>query len=281
MIHPPNTNHFGYKEDAAMDLEIKGKVAAITGGSVGIGLAIAEGLAREGVNLAICARDEERVIRVANTIRDECGVEAIGIKADVSKAEDVNHFVSEIKKEFGGADFLINNAGTGSEETILNASDEKWQYYWDLHVMAAVRLSRALAPLMQSRGGGVILNNASICASQPLGYEPIYNVTKAALVMFSKCLSNEMIQYNIRVNTVNPGLVMTPDWQKTAKLLTQGKDITWEEYLDKIAKDNAPIGRFASPDEIANLFVFLCSPRASYCVGSTFYIDGGWLKVVS
>ena len=263
-----------------MDLGIKGKVAAITGGSVGIGLAIAQGLAEEGVNLAICARDEERVTQVAKSIGDACGVKAIGIRADVSKVEDVNHFVAVIEKVYGGSDFLINNAGTGSEETILNSTDEKWQYYWDLHVMAAVRLSRALSPLMQSRGGGVILNNASICATQPLGYEPIYNVTKAALVMFSKCLSIEMIPYKIRVNTVNPGLVMTPDWQKTAKLLTQGKDITWEEYLNKIAKDNTPIGRFASPEEVANLFVFLCSPRASYCVGSTFYIDGGWLKVI-
>jgi NAD(P)-dependent dehydrogenase (short-subunit alcohol dehydrogenase family) len=135
--------------------------------------------------------------------------------------------------------------------------------------------------MIHARGGGVILNNASICASQPLGYEPIYNTTKAALVMFSKCLSNELIPFNIRVNTVNPGLVMTPDWQKSAKILTEGKDITWEAYLDKIARDNAPIGRFASPEEIANLFVFLCSPRASYCVGSTYYIDGGWLKVIT
>jgi NAD(P)-dependent dehydrogenase (short-subunit alcohol dehydrogenase family) len=265
-------------EDTVMDLGIKGKVAAITGGSVGIGLAIAQGLAEEGVNLAICARDEERVTRVAKTLGDAYRVKAIGVRADVSKVQDINHFVTEIDKVFGGVDFLINNAGTGSDETILNASDEKWQYYWDLHVMAAVRLSRLLSPMMQSRGCGVILNNASICATQPLGYEPIYNVTKAALVMFSKCLSNEMIPFNIRVNTVNPGLVMTPDWQKTAKLLTQGKDITWEEYLDKIALDNAPIGRFASPEEIANLFVFLCSPRASYCVGSTYYIDGGWLR---
>jgi NAD(P)-dependent dehydrogenase (short-subunit alcohol dehydrogenase family) len=268
-------------EDTVMDLGISGKVAAITGGSVGIGLAIAQGLAAEGVNLAICARDEERITRVAKTISEEFGVRTVGVSADVSRVEDVNRFVAEIEKAFGGVDFLVNNAGTGSEETILDSTDEKWQYYWDLHVMAAVRLSRALAPLMKSRGGGVILNNASICATQPLGYEPIYNVTKAALVMFSKCLSNEMIQYNIRVNTVNPGLVMTPDWQKTAKLLTQGKDITWEAYLDRIAKDNAPIGRFASPEEIANLFVFLCSPRASYCVGSTFYIDGGWLKVIT
>ena len=133
--------------------------------------------------------------------------------------------------------------------------------------MAAVRLARDLFPLMQKRGGGVILNNGSICASQPLGYEPIYNTTKAALAMFTKCLANEFIQYNIRVNLVNPGLVMTPDWIKTAKILTQGKDITWEEYLDKIAKDNAPIGRFATPEEIANLFVFLVSDARSFRVG--------------
>jgi NAD(P)-dependent dehydrogenase (short-subunit alcohol dehydrogenase family) len=264
-----------------MDMELHDKIALITGGSVGIGLAVAEALAEEGVHLALVARQADRVKQAAADIAGKYDVQAVGIRADVARPEDVAAVIAEVQRAFGGVDILINNAGTGSNETILDAADEKWQYYWDLHVMAAVRLSRALAPMMQSRGGGVILNNASICATQPLGYEPIYNVTKAALVMFSKCLSNEMIPYNIRVNTVNPGLVMTPDWQKTAKLLTQGKDITWEEYLDKIAKDNAPINRFASPEEIANLFVFLCSPRASYCVGSTFYIDGGWLKVIT
>lgn len=147
--------------------------------------------------------------------------------------------------------------------------------------MAAVRLSRSLAPLMRTRGGGVILNNASICATQPLGYEPIYNTTKAALVMLSKCLSNELIPFNIRVNTINPGLVLTPDWRKTAELLTQGTDMTPDAYLDKIAVDNAPIGRFATPEEVADMFVFLCSPRASYCVGSSYYVDGGWLKVIT
>jgi NAD(P)-dependent dehydrogenase (short-subunit alcohol dehydrogenase family) len=134
---------------------------------------------------------------------------------------------------------------------------------------------------MRERGGGVILHNASICASQPLGYEPIYNTTKAALVMFSKCLANELISANIRVNTVNPGLVMTPDWRKTATLLTEGTSTSPEEYLDNLAREYAPIGRFATPEEAADLFVFLCSPRASYCVGSTYYIDGGWLRVTT
>jgi len=99
--------------------------------------------------------------------------------------------------------------------------------------------------------------------------------------MFSKCLANELIALNIRVNTVNPGLVMTPDWQKTAKILTDGTGTTWQEHLDKIAKENDLLGRFASPEEVADLFVFLCSERASYCVGSTYYIDGGWLKGIT
>ena len=123
--------------------------------------------------------------------------------------------------------------------------------------------------------------DASICAKQPLGYEPIYNVTKAALMMFSKCLSNELVGQGIRVNCINPGLVLTPDWKNTARELTSGKEQSWEEYLDDIAKKNAPIARFASPEELAKFFVFLCSPCSSYCVGSTYYVDGGWLSSVA
>lgn len=262
-----------------MDLGMRGDVAVVTGGSVGIGLAIARGLAAEGVHLALCARDGQRLADVARGIRDDYDVRALPVAADVATTAGVARLADAVAAEFGGADILVNNAGTGSEETVLAAPDERWQSYWDLHVMAAVRLARALAPSMRERGGGVILHNASICATQPLGYEPIYNVTKAALVMFSKCLATELVPHGIRVNAVNPGLVMTPDWQKTAKLLTEGTETSWEDYLDTVARDNAPIGRFATPEEVANLFVFLCSPRASYCLGSTYYVDGGWLRV--
>jgi NAD(P)-dependent dehydrogenase (short-subunit alcohol dehydrogenase family) len=98
--------------------------------------------------------------------------------------------------------------------------------------------------------------------------------------MFGKCLATEVIGHNIRVNTVNPGLVLTQDWWKTAGILSEREGITPKEYLGRIAKENAPIGRFASPEEIADLYAYLASPRASYCVGSSFYIDGGWLRVV-
>ena len=263
-----------------MELGMNGQVAVVTGGSVGIGLAVAKGLAAEGVNLVLCARNEERVVQEANLISTKFGVNTLGIAADVTKAEDIERLVAQTKAEFDGVDILINNAGTGSNEKIMDAPDEKWQYYWDLHVMAALRLSRGLVPLMRSRGGGVIINNASICAKQPLDYEPIYNVTKAALMMFSKNLSEEVISNGIRVNCINPGLILTPDWIKTAKQLTKGTDSTWEEYLQNIADQNTPIKRFATTEELAHFFVFLCSPKASYCVGSTYYVDGGWLRVV-
>jgi NAD(P)-dependent dehydrogenase (short-subunit alcohol dehydrogenase family) len=162
----------------------------------------------------------------------------------------------------------------------MAAPDEKWQAYWDLHVMAAVRLARGLAPGMKARGGGVILHNASICAVQPLGYEPIYNVTKAALMMFSKNLANELVGDNIRVNTINPGLVLTPDWIKTAKQLSAQDGGDWEAYLQRVADEHAPIRRFATPEELADFIVFLCSPRASYSVGATYFVDGGMLRTV-
>ena len=105
--------------------------------------------------------------------------------------------------------------------------------------MAAVRLARGLVPSMKTRGGGVILHNASICAVQPLWYEPIYNITKAALMMFSKTLSTEVIKDNIRVNCINPGLIQTPDWVKTAKQLTADKGGDWQGYLQGVADENA------------------------------------------
>ena len=264
-----------------MELDLKDKVAVVTGGSVGIGLAVAHGLAQEGVHLALCARDGERLKERAAEIQDQHGVKVLAVQADVSRAEDIDALVAQVERTFGGVDILINNAGTGTNEKIMDAPDEKWDHFWDLHVMAAVRLARGLVPFMRQRGGGVILHNASICAKQPSDYEPIYNVTKAALVMFSKVLANEVIKDNIRVNCINPGLILTPEWVKTAKLHTSGTGTTWEEYLDDVAKTNAPIGRFATPEELAHFFVFLCSPLASYCVGSEYFVDGGWLNVVA
>ena len=174
-----------------MDLGLKNKVAVVTGGSVGIGLAIAEGLAAEGVDLALAARGAERLRDEATRIAGEYGVRAEGGRL---RRRDPRGDGRADRRRRGrpsaAPTFSSTTPGTGSNETVMEAPDEKWQAYWDLHVMAAVRLARGLAPLMKARGGGVILHNASICAVQPLWYEPIYNTTKAALMMFSKCLAD-------------------------------------------------------------------------------------------
>lgn len=263
-----------------MDLGLKNKVAVITGASVGIGLAVAHGLAAEGAHVVMAARQADRLEAEAKALAAKHGVKALPVVCDVSTSEGVAALAAAADAAFGGADILINNAGSGSNETIMEAPDDKWQHYWELHVMAAVRLARALVPGMKKRGGGVILHNASICAVQPLWYEPIYNVTKAALMMFSRTLATEVVGDNIRVNCVNPGLILTPDWIKTARQLTADSGGDWQGYLDGVAREHAPIKRFGSPEELASFFVFLCSDRASYSVGSTYFVDGGMLKTV-
>ena len=261
-----------------MDLGLRDKVAVITGASIGIGLAVAEGLAAEGSHIVMAAREGHRLKEEAARVAKAHGVRTLAVACDVATATGCDALAAAALKEFGGADILINNAGTGSNETIQEAPDEKWQYYWDLHVMAAVRLARGLVPSMKKRGGGVVLHNASICAVQPLWYEPIYNTTKAALMMFSKTLSTEVIKDNIRVNCINPGLIQTPDWVKTAKQLTADKGGDWQGYLQAVADEHATIKRFGTAEELAHFFVFLCSDKATYSVGSTYFVDGGMLK---
>lgn len=187
-----------------MDLGLKGKIAAITGGGSGIGLGIAECFAGEGVHLMLSGRREDLLAAACERLSLTHAIRAAFAACDVATLEGTAALATATMDTFGGADILINNAGAGSNETIMEAVDEKWQAYWDLHVMAAVRLARGFVPMMRRRGGGVILHNASICAVQPLYYEPIYNVTKAALMMFSKNLAVEVIGDNIRVKPSIP-----------------------------------------------------------------------------
>lgn len=259
-----------------MDLGLTDKVAVITGASKGIGLGIARAFAREGAHVVMTARGGDQLRAAADQVAADFGVTARAVASDVATAEGCQAII-DAAAELGGADVFVSNAGTGSNETVAEAPDEKWQFFWDLHVMAAVRLSRGLADQMQAKGGGAMLMNASICAVQPLWYEPIYNTTKAALLMFGKCLSTEMITRNIRVNTVNPGLIRTPDWENTARELSGAK---WEDYLQQVADEHAPIRRFGTVEELADFCVFLCSERASYSVGSAYHVDGGMLRTI-
>ncbi|MCL2233769.1 MAG: SDR family oxidoreductase [Treponema sp.] len=264
-----------------MDLGLENRSVLITGGSVGIGLAVAREFLAEKANVIICARDEGRVNSAVEELKAAYpGAVVHGKGCDVAKPEDIAGLV-EYVKTLGGVDILVNNAGTGSEEKIMTAPDEKWYHYWDLHVMSAVRLARSLVPLMKERPGeGVIINVTSICAIQPLHYEPIYNVTKSALNMLSKCMADEFIKDNIRVLSIAPGLVLTPDWYKTAGILSKQEGITVQQYFDRIAGAMTPLGRYASPEEVAKTFVFLASKQSSYTFGTSVYVDAAAIKTL-
>ena len=265
-----------------MDLGLENRWVLITGGSVGIGLAVAKEFLTEKANVIICARDGERINNVVTELKTAFPLSKVyGKSCDVSKKEDIGKLV-EYVRSLGGVDILINNAGTGSEEKIMTAEDDKWYHYWDLHVMSALRLSRALVPMMKERPGeGVIINTTSICAIQPLYYEPIYNVTKAALNMLTKCMAAEFAGDNIRVLAIAPGLVLTPDWYKTAGILSEQEGISVQEYFDRIAESMTPLSRFASPEEVAKTYVFLASKQSSYSLGTSFYVDAGAIKTIS
>jgi NAD(P)-dependent dehydrogenase (short-subunit alcohol dehydrogenase family) len=208
------------------------------------------------------------------------GVQALGVVADCSKAEDVENFVKQAADAFGRIDILLNNVGTGSDEKIETTPDDKWQYYWDLNTMSAIRCARAVIPHMKRNHWGRIVNISSIYAKQPGPYCPVYNVTKTALMMFSRCLADEVVGYNILVNNVNPGLIRTPLWELWAGVWGEQQGITAEQYMDNHARAHTPIQRFCDPEELARVIVFLCSEANTYMSGASVDVTGGWVKAI-
>jgi NAD(P)-dependent dehydrogenase (short-subunit alcohol dehydrogenase family) len=263
-----------------MDLGLRDRAALITGGSYGIGRGCAEALAMEGAHIAICARNKDTLDQTVNEIKSRFGTKAIGVVADCSKGPDIENFVKQAAETFGRIDILINNVGTGSDEKIETTPDDKWQHYWDLNTMSAIRCSRAVIPHMKRNGWGRIVNIASIYAKQPAPYCPVYNVTKAAVMMFSRCLAEELVDDNVLVNNVNPGLIRTPLWEYWAGVWGKEQGITADQYMDNHARQHTPIKRFARTEEVAQVIVFLCSERNTYTTGASIDVTGGWVKAI-
>lgn len=265
-----------------MDLDLKGKCAIITGSNKGIGLSIAEQLASEGMNLILCARDKERLFTSANDISSRHGVTVHAKTLDVCNKDEINEFISFANAKFNdGIDVLINNAGANTSESIFTADESRWYYEFDRNVMAVVRLCKGFGNKLALKQG-VIINIGSIYGKQPGLGHPIFSITKAAMVMLSKCLSQELIQHKVRVNCVLPGPIWVEpntryQFENIAK--AQGNTHPWEAYA-KHAGANFPMGRFGTVDEVSKLVCFLCSRHASYTTGANFYIDGGCVSSI-
>lgn len=261
-----------------MDLGLSGKVAIVTAGSQGIGKAVAGELAREGANVSICARGREDLGRAAKEIREH-GTQILPVQADVTRAEDVQRVVDETVGKLGRLDILVNNAGGVAPDRSFETTDEEWRSAVDLNLNSAIRFTRAVVPHMREAGGGRIINNASVSAHTAMvGGFATYEVTKAAMLAFSKSMAVDLAPDNILVNCVCPALILTPLWEKAADSMVPEMGQSREEVLQRLADEWLLLGRCGKSEEVGALVAFLASERASFITGSAYDVDGGFTK---
>lgn len=249
-----------------MDLGLKGKVAMVSGASRGIGRAIALGLAAEGCQLSICARGQGGLERTAEEIRGR-SVEVLALAVDVTREEDTRHWAEETQKRFGRVDVLVNNVGAGRPGRNLGASEEEWRAGFELNFFSAFRLCQLVVPLMQEQKSGCIINVASIYGRE-WGGPMAYNAAKAAMISLSKTMARELAPKGVRVNSVAPGSILFPGgvWEQRQKEAP--------EAIAAFVKSELPFGRFGTPEEVADVVVFLASERARWVSGASITVDG-------
>jgi 3-oxoacyl-[acyl-carrier protein] reductase len=250
-----------------VDLGLADKAALVTGASRGIGAAIATGLAAEGCRVAIVARGDEGLRAHADRLR-ATGAEVVPIVADLTEPDAAARVVAATEDAFGRLDILVNNLGGGK----MGDDDDAWDFTLDVNLLTAVRCCRAAIPGMKARKAGAIVIISSISGSMVGGGMPSYNVAKAAEIMYARTLARDLAPFGIRANTVSPGSIMFDGggWARR-------KASHPEEIADFVARD-MPRGSFGTPEEIADVTVFLCSDRASLISGADINVDGCQLK---
>jgi 3-oxoacyl-[acyl-carrier protein] reductase len=260
-----------------MNLGLQGRRALVTGGSKGIGYAIARELAAEGAAVAICARHAEEVALAEKELR-QSGATAVGWPADVTNPDDVLRIVRDTAEAFSGIDILVNNAGAAHPGTFENLSDEDWQGDLDVKLFSQIRCTRAaLAHLRRSPAPRVININA-VYAKYP---DPSFfatTVNRAACLNLTKALAQQYGPEKILVNSVNIGFVVTPQWENIRS--RRAPDLPAEQFFAELARQEVPLGRFGAVEEVSGLVAFLASDRASYITGASIDVAGGMGKYV-
>jgi 3-oxoacyl-[acyl-carrier protein] reductase len=252
-----------------VELGLKGKVVAITGGSEGIGRATALRFAREGSKIAICARRADVLDAFAGELK-KSGADVLAVVADAAKAGDAERFIEESVKRFGRVDVVVNNAG-GTGQSPFDAVDDKaWQDDLDVKVFAHIRTARAAVPHMKKQGGGRIISLNMVGAKQPFEGSFPTTISRAAGLALTKALSKELAPFNILVNAVAVGKIKSMQQERRAARLK----ISVEEHYAKTGK-TVPLGRMGEAEEVANVIAFLASDAASYVTGCCVNVDGG------
>ena len=252
-----------------MQLGLKDRVVAITGGTEGIGRAAVIRLVDEGAKVAFCARRADVLDAFAAELRAR-GADVLAVTADASLPGEMERFIGETVARFGRIDVLINNAGSTAQGPFDQASDEVWRYDLEVKLMSQVRASRAAVPHMKRQGGGRIINIAMSGAKQPAAASFPTSVSRAAGLAFTKALSKEVAGDNILVNAVALGWIKS----RLQKIRADRAGLTLDEHYLQLAS-RVPLGRLGEPEEAASVIVFLASDPASYVTGSCINVDGG------
>ena len=260
-----------------MDIRLDGRSAIVTGGSKGLGLAIATRYAASGADVAILARNADALERARAAISEKGRGRVVAIACDVSKADEIERAYATAVRDLGKVDIVVNNAGTSQRGNFEEITDEVWQADLDLKLFAAIRLTRLAWPDMKARGFGRVINVLNTGAKAPQGTTAPTSVTRAAGMALTKVLSQEGAPHNILVNALLVGLIMSDQWVRRYE--AGPKDGSLEDFVRGMAKD-IPLGRIGTAEEFANIACFLASDQASYITGTAINVDGGRSPVV-
>lgn len=255
-----------------MDLELGDRSYLITGGTDGLGLALARNLVAEGAHVAVCGRDAERLARAQALL----GGDALCFEADVTKESELDEFIDATLARFGRLDGAVNNAGRSAGSAVAASSDQAWREDYELKVISALHVARRVLPALEATKGA-ILNVLAIMARTPQANSTPTTASRAAGLALTKALANEVGPRGIRVNAILIGLIESGQWERVAKSTNTAPD----ELYENMAKGlNIPLGRIGRAEEFADLATFLLSPRASYVTGVGVSIDGGLSPVI-
>jgi 3-oxoacyl-[acyl-carrier protein] reductase len=254
-----------------MELNLKGKTVFISGSGQGIGQGIAGAFLKEGASVFVNDISSERLTETHRKFTKEYGDSIITVEGDLTKEDDIDSCIKKVLKTCGKIDILISNLGTGKSSPGLAADIETWRKLYEINLFAAVKLVRAVVPVMKKQKNGNIVFTSSIAGLEYFGAPIAYSAAKAGLLVLSKNMAHELAEFNIRVNVVAPGNIKFPGgrWEEIIKE-NQG-------VLETIKKEVA-MKRFGTPEEIANCVVFLASEKASFVTGTCLIADGGQTK---
>lgn len=262
-----------------MDLGITGKIALVAASSKGLGKAVALGLAQEGANLIICARNPETLESTKQEIQRKFPVEVLSVPTDLTKPDEIKELVAKASTHFGTIHILVNNAGGPPAGFFEDLSDAQWQNGFEITLMSAVRLTREVLPLMKKQKWGRIVNITSISVKQPINELLLSNSIRLGVIGWAKTVANQVAATGITINNVCPGYTKTARVRELLADRAKMENSTPDAVAGEITR-GIPMGRMAESEEVASLAVFLASERASYLTGTTIQVDGGAVRGV-